>query len=187
MSRRPGRGFGLNVSPPLGAGVWGWVGSANAAKPRMYGRKRKNAGNALTMSRESALFPVFFLTLSRSLPKRFYYDEFFLQSRRPARCSGGGGKLQRHETDQTPALPRNRARRRGGQLFRYRGSRSLPVARRRQFRSDGRLGRRRERRDPGLSLADSVPRGDPRAADRVVELSQGGGSREARRLVVLYL
>ena len=124
--------------------------------------------------------------MSRSLPKRFNYEAFIHQGRPSARRSGGG-KLRQYETDKTSALPRDRARRRGGQLFRHGGSRSLPLARGRQLGGHGRVGRRRERRDAGLPLANSVPRGHPRAADRSVELRQGERPAQARRLVVLHL
>ena len=49
------------------------------------------------------------------------------------------------------------------------------------------MGEGPERCDAGLPVADSVPRRDPRTADRIVELSQRGYSGQTRRRMVLFL
>lgn len=115
------------------------------------------------------------------------YDEIDTQGRGPRGGGGDDGKLQPHEADKTHALPRDAAHRRGGRLFRDEGRRSLPLAGRRQFGGDGGMGQGPECRDAGLPVADSVPRRDPRAADPVVELPQGGHPGQTRRCVVLFL
>lgn len=148
-------------------------------------RRAFRTGSRRFADQSYAIFPNFAPTNANTLSR---HDQTGTCGRAPGgRRRDDCNKLHADETDQASALSRHRARRGGRRLLRHEGGRPLPLARGRQLGGYGRLGRRRERRDERLPLADSVPRGHPPAPHRAVELPQAGHSLPARRCLVLVL